>query len=149
MNLDLMEAELRRDEGVRYTRYLDTRGIPTTGVGHNLNASPLPDGWTFPLNDTQVNSLLSHDLAVTFAGLDLHLPWWRKLDEVRQRVIANMAFNMGVDKLLGFKNTLAAVQRGAYALAAAGMKASRWYTQVGQRAVRLRMAMETGVMPAA
>ncbi|WP_175994556.1 glycoside hydrolase family protein [Burkholderia vietnamiensis] len=149
MNLDLMDKELRRDEGVRYVRYLDSRGIPTTGVGHNLSAAPLPAEWSFPLNDTQVNQLLNHDLAVTLAGLDLHLPWWRKLDEVRQRVIANMAFNMGVDKLLGFKNTLAAVQRGAYAVAAAGMKASRWYSQVGQRAVRLRMAMETGVMPAA
>ncbi|KVC46285.1 hypothetical protein WI72_32110 [Burkholderia ubonensis] len=85
---------------------------------------------------------------MTFAGLDLHLSWWRQLDEVRQRVIANMAFNMGVATLLAFKNTLAAVQRGAYDIAAAGMKASRWYSQVGQRAVRLRSAMETGVMPA-
>ncbi|KVC65532.1 hypothetical protein WI72_33705 [Burkholderia ubonensis] len=57
MNEDLMEKELRRDEGVRYVRYLDSRGIPTTGVGHNLNASPLPAGWAFPLNDQQVNQL--------------------------------------------------------------------------------------------
>ncbi|WP_042298943.1 glycoside hydrolase family protein [Paraburkholderia kururiensis] len=149
MNLDLMDKELRRDEGVRYVKYLDTKGIPTTGVGHNLLASPLPAGWKFPLNDAQVDQLLDHDLTVTFAGLDLHLPWWRKLDEVRQRVIANMAFNLGVDKLLGFKNTLAAVQRGAYAIAAAGMKASAWYKQVGDRSVRLCKAMESGVMPTA
>ncbi|WP_175969610.1 glycoside hydrolase family protein [Burkholderia sp. BCC0322] len=149
MNLDLMRKELRRDEAVRYTRYLDPEGVPTTGVGHNLLASPLPPGWTYPLNDTQVDSLLDHDLTVTFAALDLHLPWWRNLDEVRQRVIANMCFNMGIGRLLGFKNTLAAVRRGAYAVAAAGMKASKWYSQVGKRAVRLCLAMETGVMPAA
>jgi lysozyme len=148
MNQALMDAELRRDEGVRYVRYLDSRGIPTTGVGHNLAAAPLPAGWSFPLTDAQVNQLLNHDLSVTLAALDLHLPWWRKLDEVRQRVIANMAFNMGIGTLLTFKNTIAAVQRGAYDIAAAGMKASRWYSQVGQRAVRLRSAMETGVMPA-
>ncbi|MBU9629921.1 glycoside hydrolase family protein [Burkholderia multivorans] len=149
MNLDLMDKELRRDEGVRYVPYRDTKGIPTVGVGHNLLASPLPPGWKYPLTDDQVNSLLNHDLQVAFAALDLHIPWWRKLDEVRQRVIANMDFNMGIATLMEFKNTLSAVQRGAYDIAAAGMKASRWYSQVGQRAVRLRMAMETGVMPAA
>ncbi|EPS1221713.1 glycoside hydrolase family protein [Burkholderia cenocepacia] len=149
MNLNLLEIELRRDEGVRYYRYLDSKGIPTVGVGHNLRARPLPAGWKFPLSDGQVNQLLAEDLADTFAGLDQHLAWWRALDEVRQRVIANMAFNLGVDKLLGFKNTLVAVQRGAYAVAAAGMKASLWYSQVGQRAVRLVKAMETGVMPTA
>lgn len=149
MNLALFDAELRRDEGVRYVRYLDSKGIPSTGVGHNLLASPLPAGWTYPLNDAQVNQLLNGDVAETFHQLDTHLPWWRQLDEVRQRVIANMCFNMGIAKLLGFHNTLAAMHRGAYAVAAAGMKASAWYGQVGERAVRLCEAMETGVMPVA
>ncbi|WP_338862872.1 hypothetical protein [Mycetohabitans rhizoxinica] len=27
--------------------------------------------------------------------LDRHLPWWRSLDAVRQRVLINMAFNLG------------------------------------------------------
>lgn len=147
MILALLEAELRRDEGVEYVEYPDTMGIPTTGVGHNLKTSPLPAGWTYPLSDAQVNQLLAHDLAVTFAALDLHLPWWRALDEVRQRVVANMGFNLGVVRLLGFRNTLAAMQGGNYAAAAAGMKASAWYGQVGNRAVRLCQAMTTGVMP--
>ncbi|MBB5189615.1 lysozyme [Silvimonas terrae] len=149
MILNLMIAELRRDEGVKYTRYLDTKGIPTTGVGHNLQAKPLPPGWTYPLNDTQVNQLLSTDLQDIFSGLDARLPWWRKLDEVRQRVITNMAFNLGVDGLIQFKNTLAAVQRGDYTAAANGMQASAWFVQVGARAQRLVQAMQTGVMPAA
>ncbi len=77
------------------------------------------------------------------------------MDEVRQRVIANMCFNMGIGNastgkgLLGFKNTLAAMQRGSYSMAAAGMLNSKWATQVGARATRLARAMETGVMPAA
>jgi lysozyme len=146
-NLALLETELRRDEGVRYTIYLDSVNVPTVGVGHNCKVSPLPAGWTCPLTDGQVNALLSHDLQIVFAALDLHLPWWRQLDEVRQRVIANMCFNLGIGKLLGFKNTLAAMQRGAYAVAATGMLSSVWATQVGERAKRLTSAMETGVMP--
>jgi lysozyme len=155
MNLTLLEAELRRDEGVRYVPYLDTADPPnhTTGVGHNLDVSPLPAGWSFPLNDAQVNQLLERDITTTLAKLDKALPWWRQMDEVRQRVLANMCFNLGIGNaalgsgLLGFKNTLAAMQRGSYTVAAAGMKASKWYGQVGQRAVRLCAAMETGAMP--
>ena len=145
--LALLIAELRRDEGVKYVRYLDSKGIPTTGVGHNLLASPLPAGWTFPLTDQQVDSLLSHDLTVTFAALNLHLPWWLKLDVVRQRVIANMCFNMGIGTLLEFHNTLAAMQSGKYIAAGNGMLASEWATEVGERAQRLADAMKTGVMP--
>ncbi|MDN7445875.1 glycoside hydrolase family protein [Burkholderia multivorans] len=149
MNLALLEAELRRDEGVRYMPYLDTAKPPkrTVGVGHNLDISPLPAGWTFPLTDAQVNQLLARDISTTLAKLDRYLPWWRQMDEVRQRVLANMCFNLGISGLLTFRNTLAAMQRGSYAIAAAGMKASKWYSQVGGRAQRLCKAMETGVMP--
>ncbi|MGF6549292.1 glycoside hydrolase family protein [Paraburkholderia youngii] len=155
MILKLFEAELRRDEGVRYSPYLDTADPPkhTVGVGHNIDVSPLPAGWEFPLSDAQVNQLLERDVSTTLAKLDKVLPWWRNMDEVRQRVIANMCFNLGVGSaaagtgLLGFKNTLAAMQRGSYGVAAAGMKASKWYDQVGARGVRLCKAMETGVMP--
>lgn len=146
-NLVLLDAELRRDEGVRYVPYVDSRGNPSVGVGNNLNVYPLPAGWTYPLNDSQVNALLNHALTVTFAALDLHLPWWAKLDDVRQRVIANMAFNMGVGDLLGFHNMLTSLQALQYVAAAAEMLDSDWAGQVGDRATRLAQAMRTGVMP--
>jgi lysozyme len=147
MDLVLMTAELRRDEGVSYVPYADPAGIQTVGCGHNLQVSPLPDGWTYPLSDAQVDQLLNGDLDNTFAQLDHSLPWWRGLDEVRQRVVANMAFNMGVGDLLGFHNALGAMQRGAYAIAAAAMQNSSWYGEVGARAQRLCAAMESDVMP--
>lgn len=147
MDMVLFEAELRRDEGVRYWPYKDSKGIQTTGCGHNLQAKPLPANWAYPLTPAQVTQLLEQDIADTLANLDRNLSWWRTLDEARQRVVANMCFNLGIGKLLGFKNTLAAMQRGSYAVAAAGMKASDWYSQVGDRAVRLCRAMESGVMP--
>lgn len=146
--LALLIADLRRDEGVRYSPYLDTAKPPrsTVGVGHNLSVSPLPAGWTYPLTDAQVNQLLTQDLQNTFAQLDAKLAWWRTLDGVRQRVIANMAFNLGVAGLMTFKTALGAVQRGSYAIAAAAMMNSAWYRQTGQRAQRLCYAMEHGVM---
>jgi lysozyme len=137
--------ELRRDEGVRYSPYNDSRGYLTVGVGHLITRPlPLPDGWAYPLNDEQVDSLLESDLAAVYAGLNAALPWWATLNDVRQRVICNMCFNLGLTKLLGFKNTLAAMRQGRYADAAAGMLNSAWASQVGQRAVRLANMMTTG-----
>ncbi len=136
--------ELRFDEGVRYVPYRDTKGIPTVGIGHNLQAAPLPAGWTYPLTDAQVDTLLQSDLANVYSDLNRDLPWWTDLNDVRQRVIANMMFNLGSNKLLGFKNTLAAMRQGAYADAASGMLNSAWASQVGARAQRLAQMMRTG-----
>jgi lysozyme len=147
MNLALLEAELRRDEGARYVPYLDSRGFKTAGVGHLLSGAPLPTGWSYPLTDAQVDQWLDQDIGAALYALDRKLPWWRAMDEVRQRVIANMCFNLGITKLLGFTHALASMQAGDYPAAAAGMQASDWFKQVGARAVRLCEAMATGVMP--
>ncbi len=146
MNTDdqLLNKELRRDEGVEREIYLDTKGIRTVGVGHNIEAHPLPADWTTPLTDEQIDQLLSEDLESVFADLDRAFPWWRKMSYARQRVIANMMFNMGLTKLSGFKNTLAAMEQGRYTAAAAGMMASLWAKQVGARADRLAEMMEEG-----
>jgi lysozyme len=149
MDMNLLVAELKRDEGVRYTPYLDTAHPPnwTVGVGHNLSVMPLPAGWTYPLNDTQVDQLLKGDITIAMQQLDIHLTWWRSLDDVRMRVLINMVFNMGITTLLTFRNTLIDMKSGFYTAASTGMRASLWARQVGQRAQRLADAMSTGVMP--
>ena len=96
--------------------------------------------------------MLKNDIAEHCALLDRHLPWWKNMDEVRQRALANMAFNLGVGpsdeqptgKLLTFKNTLAAMARGDYEAAANGMSSSAWAKQVGIRATRLVEMMRSG-----
>jgi lysozyme len=147
MNLALLKAELRRDEGVRYSPYPDTRGFRTVGVGHNMTASPLPPGWKFPLTAAQVDQLLDADIADTLHQLDAHLPWWRTLSEVRQRVVANMVFNLGISDFLGFHKAIGGMQEGAWDVAADEMQNSKWFGQVKGRAVRLCEAMRTDVMP--
>ena len=143
-NLAILDKELRRDEGVRREFYLDSLGIKTVGVGHDCEANPLPIGWMPPLDDEQINMLLNHDLQVTFAALDLHIPYWKSLDDVRQRVLANMTFNMGIDRLLGFHRMLAATSNHDWEVAASEMLDSKWAKQVGDRAIRLSNMMKTG-----
>lgn len=144
-NYAQLNKELRVDEGVRYALYKDTKGNTTVGVGHNVDAKPLPGYCSLPLTDLMVDRLLSDDLCDVFADLDRALSWWRALDPVRQRVMANMCFNLGITKLLGFVITLAAIQAAQYETAAREMLESDWAKQVGKRANRLSIMMKTGV----
>lgn len=146
MDYALIKKELMRDEGVAREVYIDTMGHPTCGIGFNLDAHSLPVSVTFPLSDDEINILFEITYKDVTKGLDTYLAWWRTLDEVRQRVIFNMAFNLGITKLTEFKNTLKAIHSGDYAKAAEGMRNSLWYKQVKSRAERLAKAMETGVM---
>jgi lysozyme len=131
--------DLERDEGLRLSAYQDTRGIWTVGYGH---AYVHPGTvWTAQ----QALDQLHEDVDHVTASLDIHLSWWRDLDPVRQDVVAEMAFNMGLTTLMQFHNTLAAVKSQQWAQAAAGMLHSEWATQVGQRADRLAEQMLTGV----
>ncbi|MEI7893654.1 MAG: glycoside hydrolase family protein [Myxococcales bacterium] len=134
-----LAADIERDEGRRRNAYRDTVGIWTVGVGH----ARVPAGtvWT----DDEIDRVLASDIADVIASLDKRLPWWRTLDDARQDVLVNMAFNLGVAGLLGFKNSLADIQAGQFESAAKRMLQSRWSKQVGARATRLAAQMRTGV----
>ena len=136
-------GQLKRDEGMSLVPYKDSRGFTTVGVGHNLDANPLPD-LTFPISEAQAAQILGRDVERISRFLVQSLPWVTTLDDARYGCLQNCAFNMGVNGLLGFHHTLADVQAGAYATAAADMKDSLWYTEVGDRAVRLVQQMLTG-----
>ncbi len=133
---ELLAAELRRDEGVARFPYYDTMGHLTVGCGHNISAHGL--------SDAAISLVLAEDIAAAEADLDLRWPWWRDLDPVRQRVMANMCFNLGATKLATFVRFLAAVQAGSYEVAAHEMASSLWARQVGVRAVRLEGMMIRG-----
>jgi lysozyme len=128
--------QLRLNEGVRSKPYKDTVGKISIGVGRNLTDVGLrPD---------EIDYLLINDIKVAEDGLDKYLPWWRQLDSIRQRVMLDMTFNMGIQGFLGFKNTIAKVKAGDYKGAKQGMLGSKWAKQVGHRAERLAYMMETG-----
>ena len=146
MNLERLEAQLAIDEGKRLAAYLDTVGVLTVGIGHNCVALPVT-GVTKPgdtITDETCSKLFRDDIQESIDQLDKHLSWWRNLDDVRQNVLANMTFNMGINTLLQFRNTLKFIESGAYAFAADGMANSLWAKQVGDRSKRLREQMRTG-----
>lgn len=136
MNRQRLMAQLNVDEGRRPRIYVDTVGKVTAGVGRNLTDRAF--------SEDEIDLMLTNDVAGVERDLDRALPWWRQMTEVRQNVLANMCFNLGLDRLLGFKNTLAFMQAGRYDAAAGGMLDSVWARQVGARADRLAASMRSG-----
>ena len=127
-----MIAELRRDEGVVAHAYQDSLGYWTIGVGHLIDKRK---GGKIP--DVIIDMLLRYDIDEKIAELNEKLPWWGFLDEPSQRVIVNMAFNLGVEGLLKFKDFMDALKDGDRNRAASEMLNSKWAEQVGARATRL------------
>jgi lysozyme len=94
-----------------------------------------------------VDALLDWDIMQHSKPLYDALPWMMRLDPVRQIVLIDMAFNLGVQGLLKWTNTLKDVEEGRYKSAADRMRGSLWAKQVKTRAVRLAKMMETGAWP--
>jgi lysozyme len=143
MTTPFLIEDLRRDEGLRLNAYPDplTHGAPfTIGYGHTGPEVHMGLVWTLDHAD----AVLHEDVDKHCAEMDHRMEWWRRLDDCRQDVLANMAFNIGVDGLLGFRNTLSMVRLAQYRDAAANMLLSKWARQVGGRAKRLADLMASG-----
>jgi len=145
----ILVSDLKRDEGLRLKAYPDPlSGGPPWTIGYGHTGPEVHKGlvWT----QEQAETALLADIEEHNSKLAAALPWVERLDPARRRVLQNMAFNLGVGTpggtkgLLGFKNTLAMIERGEYARAADAMLKSLWASQVGQRAVRLSKTMRTG-----
>lgn len=136
---DRLTQQLRRDEGEVLHAYQDHLGYWTIGIGRLIDQRK---GGGISAEESAF--LLANDINVRIAALRQKLDWFDDLDEARQGVLVNMAFQMGVDGLLAFRNTLAMVKAGDYAGAASGMLQSVWAQQTPERAKRLSDQMRTG-----
>lgn len=131
--------QLRRDEGEVLHAYQDSLGYWTIGIGCLIDKRK---GGGITKEESEY--LFLNRLRLKMAELDAMIPWWRTLDEPRQGVLLNMAYQMGVDGLLGFVNTLRLIRDGLYEAAADAMLKSKWYVQTPHRAERLSTQMRKG-----
>lgn len=139
-NVKDIQSQLREDEGEKLTAYKDSLGFLTIGIGILIDERKPGAGIT----KEESTYLFQNRLRAKTAELRKAFTWFDKLDEVRQGVLINMAFQMGVAGVIGFKNTMSMVQQGDYEGAAKGMLNSLWAKQTPNRAKRLSEQMRTG-----
>ena len=138
---DRLRAQLIRHEGCVLHAYKDSLGFTTLGVGRLIDARK---GGGITRDEAEY--LLSGDIDRVTRGLFVRFPtWFPQLDPVRQAVIVEMGFQLGLIGLSRFVRTLGAVAEGDYARAATQMLASTWATQTPARARELAAQMTSGV----
>lgn len=131
-----LAAQLRLHEGVEHKPYKCTAGYLTIGVGRNIEERGL--------SDDEIDYILSNDVNIATDELVDTFDWYADLSDVRQRVVVDMVFNLGMPRFKQFQNMISAIEAGDWSEAAAQMMDSRWAKQVGARAERLRDMMESG-----
>ncbi len=108
-----LRAQLIRDEGRVPHAYPDSLGYLTIGVGHLIDEKK---GGTLP--DHIIEQLLDHDIVTHAEELYARFPWVVQLDPVRKATLINMAFQLGVTGLAGFRRAMGFLERGEYTAAA-------------------------------
>lgn len=143
MNIGRLIDTLERHEGSvmedgRHMPYKDTTGHLTIGYGRNITDRGISEG--------EARYMLWSDIQDTINGLRKDYWWFDELDDIRQEVVINMAFNLGLAGFAKFRNTIGYISDGNYRQAASNMLQSRWASQVGYRATELSRMMETGLV---
>ena len=135
--MDRIKDQLVRHEGLRLKPYRCTAGKLTIGIGRNLDDCGI--------TQSEAYVMLINDIMNCEKQLQAKIPdIYDGLDEVRKSVLLNMCFNLGINGLLGFKNTLEFTKAGDWERAANNMLVSKWAKQVGRRAIELSELMRKG-----
>ena len=138
---------IKKHEGVRPHVYPDSLGIPTVGIGFNLqrpdakaifnklnlNYDGVLSGKTDLTND-QVKALFTECLQIAYKDVKQYIPGFDSLPRNIKLGLLDMSFNLGYTRLSKFIKTKELIQKGDYKNAAVELKNSKWAGQVGNRA---------------
>lgn len=131
-----IESQLRLDEGEVLHAYQDQLGYWTIGIGRLIDQRKGGG-----ITHDEAAFLVHNDIQTRMTAVRAALPWFDTLSPPRQGVLLNMAFQLGIQGLLGFTNTLRLIHEDRYTEAAAAMLQSQWATQTPERAQRLAEQM--------
>ena len=143
---------LEFEEGYEAKPYLCSLGYPTVGIGCKIG----PKGADLSL----YQFCLPHDAAKQWAKhlVNQKMQAMAKCPEIaaalaacndaRRAILISMAYQMGVNGLNDFKNTLKAIADQDWSLACREMLDSLWAKQTPSRAARHSQQMLTGEWPA-
>lgn len=122
-DLSALRARIIEHEGLKLFPYKDTLDKWTIGVGRNLSDRGI--------SHDEAMYLLNNDIQESAQELK-HYDWFNNLDEVRQGVLIELHFNIGLTSLLKFKNMIACLEKKYYLNAAKALENSLWARQVGK-----------------
>lgn len=137
--IDTIKEDLIRHEGYVTEIYLDSEHLPTFGIGHLVTETDPEYTWPVgtPVTDERILDVFHVDCNAACEDASALFLNFSSHPETVQRVLVNMAFNLGRNRLGKFKKMITAVNEGNYTKAADEMVDSKWYRQVKTRGVEL------------
>ena len=153
---DELIKQIAHHEGVVLKVYKDSLDIDTIGIGRNLEHRGIEDLELAHMEKTmseiyengiteQDAYFLAHrDIEIVEKELLASRPVVEELDNIRQRVLVDMAFNMGTPRLNRFYRMWSAINELDFKSAAIEMLDSLWARQVKSRSDTLAYAMKHG-----
>lgn len=129
MNWGKTAERIKQDEGYSGEPYKDTEGILTIGYGRNLQA--------VRISRDEAELMFQNDLRRAWQTCLRLIPVFPYLDDDRQGILVNMAYNLGGASLSTFRKFLSALESRDFDTASNEMESSKWFEQVGDRAARL------------
>ena len=130
MDIEKLKKQLIRHEARKLDVYKCSAGKLTVGIGHNLTDNGI-SGAVCRLMFQEDISRCSRELETIFGHSFSLYP------ENIQLVLADMIFNLGFVRFNWFKKMIQAVRDRNWSEMSAQMEDSKWFNQVGERAVNL------------
>lgn len=119
MDLRLLKISVKNFESCSLKPYHCPAKKLTIGYGRNLDDNGI--------SKFEAELLLENDLSDVKLELEDKLKFFHELDDIRQNVVIEMAYNMGVPKFLNFKNTLKYLKEKDFLNASIEMLNSKWH----------------------
>jgi len=137
--IERIKEDLVKHEGYVTEIYLCSEGYPTFGIGHMVTEEDMEYTWPVgtPVTDERILQVFHDDCNAACTDASALFLNFSSHPENVQRVLVNMAFNLGRSRLGKFKNMITAVNEGNYSKAADEMVDSKWYRQVKRRGEEL------------
>ena len=164
ININELKKQLTVDEGRVNEVYIDSKGYPTFGIGHLITKDDVEFDilmenvpfifdkrlsleakqmrlermeYTLKVSNLRISQVFDADAKSHCDDCLKVFPEFASFKEEVKQIIANMVFNMGLDRFKGFKKLIKAINKEDYKEAAFQMKDSKWNKDVKKRAKRL------------
>ena len=129
---------IKAHEGFRDKIYKDSLGKATIGYGFLVAALSsdelkLNGGKTEPMSREVAEKILNLKVSKLKKRLFQCLPWLESKPQNVHDTLIEMAYQLGLAGLMGFRHTLGCIEAGDYAQATKNLKASLLYRQTPRR----------------
>jgi GH24 family phage-related lysozyme (muramidase) len=147
-DVEAVKRMIKQHEGRRLNAYADDPNNPdnpryySIGYGHQITPDDELDR-NSRISDEKANELFDQDFPKYYNAAK-NVPGWDKMSSKQRGAVVDLTYNMGTQWYKNFPKFSAAAAAGDWERAAAELKDSRWYNQVGYRGRRIVDMMRRG-----